>query len=194
MVDGEVGGWRVVAGLDAGPGERSDNDFDYLPIESDYRRMTPSSNGGASHPVHLRVAWRPPGGRRAIGSCAARRGLVLLVAALLAGACGAPSSTDDVSSSWTLDPSTPTSREPMHLVLALRNRAGQPVRGAKLQMAAHMAQPGMAPLVTDAAEDAPGSYTATFQFTMSGDWTVVASGTLADGRRITRSAELRTVK
>jgi hypothetical protein len=140
------------------------------------------------------VARWPSGRRHLIGSRPARHGLVLLVAVVLAGACGASSRTDDVTSNWTLDPSTPTSRQPMHLVLALRNRAGEPVRGATLQMAAHMAHPGMAPLVADAVEDPPGSYTATFQFTMNGDWTIVASGTLADGRRITRSADLRNVK
>jgi len=118
----------------------------------------------------------------------------MLVAGLLVSACAAPARTDDIASSWTLDPSTPTTREPMHLVLALRDQAGRPVHGATLQMAAHMAHPGMAPLVADAVEDAPGSYTATFQLTMNGDWTVVASGTLVDGRRITRSADLRNVK
>lgn len=123
----------------------------------------------------------------------ARRGLILLTVAVLAGACGAPR-TDDITSSWTLDPSTPTTREPMRLVLALRDARGQPVRGAKLQMAVRMAHPGMAPLVADAIEEPPGSYTGTFQLTMTGDWTVVASGTLADGRRITRSADLRNVR
>ena len=61
-----------------------------------------------------------------------------------------------------------------------------PASGAKLRLEAHMSHPGMTPVVADAVDRGRGAYEAQLQFTMVGDWVIVASGTLADGRRITK--------
>ena len=47
-----------------------------------------------------------------------------------------------------------------------------------------MSHPGMTPLVAEAPETEPGTYLARMPFSMAGEWTLVATGTLADGRRI----------
>lgn len=93
-----------------------------------------------------------------------------------------------------LDPAKPRVNAAARVILEIETAAGQPVRGARLQMAAHMPHPGMAPVVSDAVETVPGSYAVDMQLTMSGDWTIVASGALPDGRRITRSVDIRDVR
>jgi hypothetical protein len=59
------------------------------------------------------------------------------------------------------------------------------VSGARLRVEGHMAHPGMAPAVTDMTEAAAGRYEARLPLTMGGEWTLVVSGTLADGQRVT---------
>jgi hypothetical protein len=43
----------------------------------------------------------------------------------------------------------------------------------------------MAPIVVVASETEAGKYTARIPFSMAGEWTLVATGALPDGRRIT---------
>jgi hypothetical protein len=56
-----------------------------------------------------------------------------------------------------------------------------------------MAHPGMTPVLADAREGPPGVYRAEIRLTMDGDWTLVASGTLADGSRFMAQHELRSL-
>ena len=46
-----------------------------------------------------------------------------------------------------------------------------------------MSHPGMAPIAARFSEMGNGVYAAGVDFTMAGDWIVVATGTLPDGRR-----------
>ena len=71
---------------------------------------------------------------------------------------------------------------------------GSPVRGARLQFEAHMAHPGMAPVIAAAPNKTAGFTKRPSRVTMPGSWTVVASGTLPDGRRLTRSFNVRDVR
>jgi hypothetical protein len=59
------------------------------------------------------------------------------------------------------------------------------VTGARLRIEGHMAHPGMAPVVTDMTEREAGRYEAEVPLTMAGEWTLVVSGTLAGGARVT---------
>lgn len=47
-----------------------------------------------------------------------------------------------------------------------------------------MAHPGMAPLVATAAERGDGVYQILLRFTMRGNWILLVTGKLPDGRRI----------
>lgn len=118
--------------------------------------------------------------------------LVVLVLVLLASApaCSRPApTTDDISSEWTLTPAVPTATQPATARLTLLYRATQsPVRGAVLRFEAQMSHPGMVPVIENASEVEPGVYTGTLTLTMGGDWTVLITGTLPDGRSIRRSA------
>jgi hypothetical protein len=48
----------------------------------------------------------------------------------------------------------------------------------------------MAPVVADVSERGDGVYEARLQFSMAGDWMLVLTGELADGRRITKQLEV----
>jgi len=143
---------------------------------------------------------RLPGARRRRGRYRLTAGVRTVRAALLLAllascvSCHAPRSSDDVTSTWVLDPAAPRTGAETRIILVLRDPAGAPIRNATLQMAARTSLQGMAPIVADAIETVPGSYAVDVQLTTGGDWTVVASGTLADGRRLTRSVDVKNVR
>ncbi len=123
--------------------------------------------------MHLRMA----SGRRIAGV------LVTLGAACAIAACR-PSPTYDLS--WTVQHSADTAGGTATIGLIVRqDRDGAPLSGAQLTLEGHMAHPGMAPAVTRMTEAAAGRYEARLRLTMAGEWTLVVSGTLADGQRVT---------
>ena len=111
--------------------------------------------------------------------------LACLVAAT-AVAC-APTAADDVAVSWALQPKAPVPLREVTAHLSLRDASGTLITGARLRVEAHMSHPGMAPIISGAEEPTPGMYEARIELSMAGAWTLVADGTLPDGRRLTRS-------
>jgi hypothetical protein len=95
----------------------------------------------------------------------------------------------DVIIDLTLTPMPPVVGGVTHAVLTLRDRAGQPVRGATLQVEARMSHPGMAPIIAVPVERVDGVYDAQLELTMSGDWIVGVTGTLPDGRTVHQQIE-----
>ena len=77
--------------------------------------------------------------------------------------------------------------------LLLRDASGQPVSGAHIKLETNMSHAGMAPVLADAPEAAPGHYGATIQLSMAGDWIVVAHVSLADGRKLDQQFEINGV-
>jgi YtkA-like protein len=71
--------------------------------------------------------------------------------------------------------------------LTLRDPARRPVRGAHLQITGFMSHPGMAPLIVTVEEQGNGIYEAYLRFTMVGDWSLLVTGQLPDGRMISSS-------
>lgn len=74
------------------------------------------------------------------------------------------------------------------VTVTVRDAAGQPVDAATLEIQALMAHPGMAPLIEPAQGQGHGVYAAHLQFTMAGDWDVLVTGRLPDGRRVRQRA------
>ncbi len=137
---------------------------------------------------------------RVLGSVRARRSPAawLVAAAVALGgastACarrGAPEPRLAVT--WTLSPERPLAG-PAALTLTVRDPAGRPVKGAKVRLEALMSHPGMAPVVADAAERAPGVYEASFAFTMQGDWVLLVSIAAPDGARTERRIDVPNVR
>jgi hypothetical protein len=57
-----------------------------------------------------------------------------------------------------------------------------------------MSHPGMTPVVTTVTEGAAGEYEARMHFSMAGDWTLVLTGELPDGSRLTRQLDVVGVR
>jgi hypothetical protein len=57
-----------------------------------------------------------------------------------------------------------------------------------------MSHPGMAPVSGALLERGDGVYESRLLLTMDGEWVIVVTGTLADGRRITRQTQVMAVR
>ncbi len=75
----------------------------------------------------------------------------------------------------------------MLATVTLRDRARRPVPGARLEITGFMSHPGMAPLVTTVTEQGDGVYVSDLRFTMAGDWTLLVTGDMPDGQKISTS-------
>jgi hypothetical protein len=57
-----------------------------------------------------------------------------------------------------------------------------------------MSHPGMQPVFADVYEVGRGRYRAPLHFTMAGDWVLLVSGRLPDGRSVERRIEVAGVR
>ena len=72
---------------------------------------------------------------------------------------------------------------PITFDLTLWDADGQPLDGASpVTLRGDMSHAGMKPVQAQATGDGDGLYTADFEWTMAGDWTVTIEATLPDGR------------
>lgn len=120
--------------------------------------------------------------RMALGHFA--RVVALAAAAAAVAACDR-GPTDAVRVAWSIDEGAGSSTS-TRVRVSLLDRQRQPISGAALTLEGHMAHPGMAPLTSPATEASTGLYEGRLRFSMGGDWTLVVSGTLPDGTRLTR--------
>jgi hypothetical protein len=120
--------------------------------------------------------------------------VALAIAAALTTNCGrraASGAAAAVDITWTLSSRTVG---PATLTLTLRDAAGAGVPGATVRVEGHMTHPGMMPIVTTAAERASGVYQADVTFTMAGDWVLLITAALPDGRRVERRVDVANVR
>ena len=113
-----------------------------------------------------------------------------MIVSILASCCilvGCSRKGTDVTVSWTIDPPRPAAGVEIVVQLSVRNRDGTPATGVKMQCAAQMSHPGMAPIMSPVVERGSGIYETRLQLSMAGDWILVASGELPDGRSMTSS-------
>jgi hypothetical protein len=116
-------------------------------------------------------------------------GLLAVIAA-----CGArESETQALALSWRIEPE-PAVKGPALLHVELRDRAGEPVRGAAIRVEANMNHAGMVPEFGDSTEEAPGRYRVPIELTMGGDWILTFETRLADGSRHVEHRELPGVR
>ena len=123
---------------------------------------------------------------------------VLIAALVICGiglaACGPTDPADAIRVSWTIDPSPPLVGEPIVALLSLRDSEQKPITGARLRMEGVMSHPGMAPVTAAVIERGEGVYEAALRFTMAGDWILLVSGTLPDGRPFRKQIEINGVR
>lgn len=117
-----------------------------------------------------------------------------LLACLGLGGCrGGADAAPEVAVAHEVSPSPPAVG-PSSVVLTLTGEGGRPVTGARVGVEGNMSHPGMAPVIAEAAEIAPGRYRADMEFTMAGDWVLSVSADLPDGRSVRRQLDVRGVE
>ncbi len=126
-----------------------------------------------------------------------RLGLLALGMALL---CGCSSSSPTAGDSATdakvelaFSPNPPKVGD-VEVVATLKDKAGQPLRGATLKLEGNMNHAGMEPSFADAKEAEPGQYKASLKFTMGGDWFILVTGTLSGGQKVKQKIDVPGVK
>jgi hypothetical protein len=117
--------------------------------------------------------------------------IAAVVCGTLGTACGRHAAiAEDVSVEWKMTPTQPIAGTPSLGVLTLRDGARRPVDGARLQVVGQMSHPGMAPVVATVTERGDGVYQVDLRFTMNGDWILLVSGSLPDGRRLNHRIDI----
>jgi hypothetical protein len=110
----------------------------------------------------------------------------LLLAASLSGACARQPAAEDTSTvlvTARLVPPQPTVG-PATLTVNLSGATAATLARATVQVVGHMTHPGMTPVVATVTPRGPDVYDAAVDFTMPGDWMLVATVRLHDGRRL----------
>jgi hypothetical protein len=116
--------------------------------------------------------------------------LLLLVAA---AGCQQKADEADVKVKMQVEPSPPKVGT-AKVTLELRDADDRPVEGATVKLEGNMSHAGMKPSFADARQQKPGVYEADLELTMAGDWYVVVSGKLADGKKFEKKLALEGVK
>lgn len=125
-----------------------------------------------------------------------RRLVLMLAIASLSGfaqlACRskAPSTAVDQPSIKVVLTPDPPVLGPLDVRVRIEER-GVPVRDAKVSIEGNMSHPGMKPELADARMIEAGTYSASITMTMKGDWYLLVSAELVDGRVITSTLNLR---
>ncbi len=113
------------------------------------------------------------------------RVFLLLLVLLVLPACRQAPAVDQASDVQVLLTPGPDSLfvGPITFSLTLWDADGQPIDGATpVSLRGDMSHAGMEPVLADATGAGDGLYTADFEWTMAGDWTVTVEATLPDGR------------
>jgi YtkA-like protein len=120
--------------------------------------------------------------------------VLAVVCCLVCTACGRHVLAEDVSVEWKMAPAPPIVGTPALGEITLRDRARRPVSGARLQVVGLMSHAGMAPIIASVAERGDGLYQVRLQFTMSGDWILLVTGSLPDGRRLSQQIDIANAR
>jgi YtkA-like protein len=124
-----------------------------------------------------------------------RAALILACAVYAACAAGCRSDqSSQITAEWTIEPSPPLAGSDAVARITLRDSARNPVVGAKLHLEGLMSHPGMTPVLSDVTERGGGIYEASLRLNMEGDWTLVLTGELRDGARVSKQLDLSGVR
>jgi hypothetical protein len=115
---------------------------------------------------------------------------LMLFAAAVAG-CGRSQSAaavetqDDYQVTFATEPAAPNMGDGL-VVVTVKDKAGQPVDGARVSIEANMNHAGMTPENADATTSEGGVYRLPLEWTMGGAWYVDVKITLQDGTEVRR--------
>src|SRR5262249_15752972 len=109
------------------------------------------------------------------------------------GQGGGADGAEDVKLHFALRPDPPEVGSAT-ATIQLTGKDGKPVTGATLKLEGNMNHAGMKPVFAEAREVEAGKYEATLDLTRGGDWFVLITGTLGDGRKLKRKVDVPGVK
>lgn len=108
--------------------------------------------------------------------------------------CGpAETETADFQVDLAFDPSPPQKGD-VDVTLTLAQRDGTPIEGADVRLEGNMNHAGMTPSFADLKEVKPGQYAGTLDFTMGGDWFVLVTVQMPDGKQVERKIDIPGVE
>jgi hypothetical protein len=118
--------------------------------------------------------------------------VVLLVAATLAlpAGCRRESARIDDLNMKIEFARTPPAMGETRLTLMIAEADGDPVADAKVRIEGNMNHAGMVPVFADLEQVSPGEYAGSLNFTMPGDWFILVTATLADGRTVEKKIDV----
>lgn len=123
-----------------------------------------------------------------------RRSAVSLCMLALAMGCGpATSNAPELTFALALDPSPPVVGD-ANITLTVANADGTPLRGADVRLEGNMNHAGMKPSFADLEEVAPGKYAGALDFTMGGDWFILATVQCDNGTRVQHKVDVPGVQ
>lgn len=111
----------------------------------------------------------------------------------MAGCKRSDAPTADVQVSLTLDPSPPVVGE-ARVVAAFADAQGHPLEVRDVKLEGNMNHAGMQPTFASLKAAGPSKHEGTLQFTMGGDWFILVTAHLPDGRAFERRIDVRGVK
>lgn len=121
-------------------------------------------------------------------------GALAICLALLVTGCNRPeTSAVDATVDLQIKPDPPRVGK-AEIALTLTGPSGEPLNGGKLTVEGNMNHAGMTPVFADLAETEPGQYEGTLEFTMAGDWFLLVTGELPDGRRVREKIDVPGVR
>jgi hypothetical protein len=112
--------------------------------------------------------------------------LAVLALLLLVAGCGrvqrsAPAGNPAFAIQVSAQPDPPAVGD-AQLLVTVKDRDGNPVQGARVRVEGNMTHPGMKPVMADGSGGEAGRYVVPMSWTMSGDWVLDVTVTLADGQ------------
>ena len=120
--------------------------------------------------------------------------MLLLITLVVVGCSRRSSDTArDVKLDFSVKPNPPKVG-PATATVELTDKDGKPIKGATLKLEGNMNHAGMTPVFANAKEIGPGKYQATLDLTMRGDWFVLITGKLPDGRKLKRKVDMPGVE
>jgi hypothetical protein len=119
--------------------------------------------------------------------------LALALAAVFFCGCHRTAAPSSMSIQCEFTPQPPQAG-PVILALKLSSSDAQPVTGAEITLEGDMSHPGMAPVFGEATEIGLGRYQGHLDFSMAGDWVILAHIKLANGRRLEHQMNLRAIR
>ena len=119
---------------------------------------------------------------------------IVFLSTVLAFGCGtAGKEAAGIRATWQVLPE-PLRAGPVTVAVTLTDSTQLPVPDARVVLEGTMTHPGMQPVRAEAREVVPGRYEAMLDLTMGGDWILLLTATLPDGRTVRRQHEVRGVR